>query len=227
MYSAIATRKWGEGRILIHSDSIDGYETSKGANNLNFWRKVIEFTSQKTPQDIIRIGLIRWSKTANNLFSLKNVIVENIDLTYNLNNYDLIYITGNEELSTEYSDKIKDFINMGGGIIIESINNGTIINPLKSIEIINVSIVRPNLNKAYWTLAGNNSYIYDKSIFFEFCFKLTDLSSYWTTLMSDIEVLIDINSSTVTDNLSYKKEQSKFSISFTSVFKDGIITINE
>ena len=60
MYVAMATRDYGEGKILIHTDRLSGKNSSSGQNNLSFWRDIIEFTSSKYPREHINIGYINF-----------------------------------------------------------------------------------------------------------------------------------------------------------------------
>ena len=46
---SMASRRYGEGRIFIHTDRLAGVQTGHGANPKDFWRKVKGYYARRLP----------------------------------------------------------------------------------------------------------------------------------------------------------------------------------
>ena len=68
-YVSLAVREYGAGRICIHTDRIDSYQTGHGDNKIQFWRKVFQWVSKKENYEKINVGII----SNINDFSNKNI----------------------------------------------------------------------------------------------------------------------------------------------------------
>ena len=68
IYAAIIVRQYAEGRICITSDRIGGYLSTDGGS-LSLWRNLLEWTSQKTISETIRVGVIN----SNNIRKITSI----------------------------------------------------------------------------------------------------------------------------------------------------------
>jgi len=238
-YVALASRLYGAGRILIHTDRISSAQTGHSNNPSSFWRSVLEWTSQKQNYDNINVCLIinTQNESADKIHSLNPIDVTKkkfSDLAIiSLSAYDLIYFVGLPDLvNSNIANRIEEYVDNGGGIIIETPDRGAeYINILSDIENIYVeSAQKPTNNFAYWTNDGINSSFYNKDIVMSFMtsINLSAFSTEWTILMSSVANITTTTTSTSTENPIFdfdKRAESKFSVSFISTMKNGVIII--
>ena len=80
IYVALASRKYGEGRVIIHTDRIGGVRTGHGENPKNFWRRMLEWASSKKSEETIKVGLVINSNvnSVNSIYSLNPIYVDRI-----------------------------------------------------------------------------------------------------------------------------------------------------
>ena len=237
---AMASRQYGEGRIFIHTDKLAGVQTGHGANPSDFWRKVIEWTSSKKPQETINAGLVINTKvySADRLNSFNPVKVKRFSIsdlaTADLSKIDLLYVVGlPDSVSSIVTGRLSTFVENGGGLVIEYPNRGSeYINILADIEnVYCYSAERPLQTHAYWTIEGGNSYVYYEGVDIAFMSEMrqSDFSDEWTILMTNI-----VNSVTTTTTTSLEdvldfgqSNESEFSISLIVAMQKGIVTIYE
>jgi len=235
--AAILVRQFGEGRICISADRISGYLTGHGEGHIPLWRKIIEWTSQKYPEEI---PIIAWVGNAEyssyesikdaKYVSVYSKTIEDLardDLSF----YDLIYFTGLP--SSVYSDvaqKLKTFVEDGGGIVVEDPNRGgENINVISAIDSVYcASIQRPTYSFAYWTTSGLSHYIYDSDAKVSFMTTLdsSDITSDWSILMSSEETTSVIATMPTTAvNETIAQASSEFGLSFISSMKNGVVIL--
>ena len=238
---AMASREYGEGRILIHTDRVGGVQTGHGENPSSFWREVLEWTSGKTSSENINIGLLINTKThsANRLNSFNPSSVIKIDLPYiasqDLSDIDLIYVVGLPDLVSDVvTQKIADYVNDGGGLILEYPNRGDeAINILSGIEdVYCYSDERLLQTWAYWTIEGSQSDVFDPDAIIAFMSTLrqVDFSSYWTILMSDVVAEVTTTTTTLAEEQApdlAKASGSEFGVSYISSMQKGIVQLEQ
>jgi len=234
-YASLITRRYGDGRILIITDKVGGYNTYHGANSNSFWRKMLEWTAQKYNSELIQLALIGGDQET--LIALENcdrIVVTKITLQDisidNLSSYHLIYFSGLPlTVSTESLSKIQSVVNSGIGLFIENPNNGgENINVLSSIDSIYVnSSDKPLQSDSYWTSSGISSYIYDKYAKIGF-FSTIDqslLNSNWSVWMSSIpSSFTNFDSESIlTDSI----DGAEFGLSYIISMINGIAMVEE
>ena len=237
---AMASRSYGEGRVFLHTDRIGGFKTGHGDNPKEFWRKILEWTSKKTSNEIIRVGLVINTQpdASDKIHSMKPVSVDklkNSDLaTVDLSNYDCLYIVGLPPVvSSVVVNKITSFVENGGGLVLEYPNiGGEYINVLAGIDNVYCYSSERLLNTyAYWTIDGGNSYVFDSSVDIAFMstFRQSDFSHDWTILMTNIQNVVVTTTTTSLDQVfDYDRSSgSEFVVSFISSFQNGVVTIEE
>ena len=236
-YVAIAVRDYGEGRICIHTDRIGGVQTGHGSNPSEFWRKVFEWTSSKQSNELIKVGLIVSSKvhSTNRMNSFTPITVSRMSVAdlgiADISGLDCLYFAGlPTSVSQSLAYKIRDFVNDGGGVIIEYPDRGQEnINVLSEIEDVwCYSAERTIQTYAYWTNDGGDHYIYtaDVDVAFMPTLRQADFSSSWSILMFDIENVV---TSTTTTSFGYsgfdRSASSEFGVSYLSMMQKGIVTV--
>ena len=238
---AMASREYGEGRILIHTDRVGGVQTGHGENPSSFWRGMLEWTSGKTSNENINIGLLINTKThsSNRLNSFNPSSVVKIDLPYiasqDLSNIDLLYVVGLPELVSDVAtQKIADYVNDGGGLILEYPNRGDeVINILSGIEdVYCYSNERLLQTWAYWTIEGSQSDVFDPDAIIAFMSTLrrVDFSSYWTILMSDVLAEVTTTTTTLAEEQApdlAKASGSEFGVSYISSMQKGVVQLEQ
>jgi hypothetical protein len=240
-YVSIAVREYGQGRICLHTDRLGAVFTGHGKNPKVFWRELIGWTAAKTNRELMRVGLVINTQVhvARRINSLNPVQVDNLSYadfaTTDLSAYDVLYIVGlTESLSSDVSQQIADFVEAGGGLVIEYPNVAGEINVLSAIESLECySEERALQTLAYWTVDGSNHPIYfeDADITFMSTMREEDFSDDWTFLMTDVEVSV-----TTTTTLLPGQESafdltgssgSEFGVSYISSMQYGIVQLEE
>jgi len=233
---SMACREYGEGRIFLHTDRIGGFKTGHGDNPKEFWRKILEWTSKKHTNELIKVGLVLNTipDASDKINSLKPISVKKLSIselsTKNLSDFDCIYMVGlPSRVSSTVTQKIKTFVENGGGLILEYPNRSKEnINVLRDIEnIYCYSAERLIFTNSYWTLDGGEHYVFynDAEISFMSTFKQEDFSSSWTILMTNISHAVTTTTTTAS-NVILDFDQtigSEFSIGFISAMKNGIV----
>lgn len=234
-YAAIAVREYGAGRICIHTDKISSAQTGHQANPKNFWRKMLEWTSGKSSEEVINVGLVISSDPASadkmhslNPVNVKKITVDDIALN-KLSKYNVLYLSGlPSEISSQAKQNIKTFVEAGGGIVIESPDRGgENINVIEEIESVYCySSERPLDTLAYWTETGSTHYMYHENVDIAFMTTLReeDFSSYWSILMNSVDSTV--TTTTVTSEVVYKYDKTsslEFAIGFISTMQNGIV----
>ena len=235
--AAIFVREYGEGRICISSDRISGYLTGHGEGHIPLWRKIIEWTSQKYPEEIPNIALIENAEYSSyesvkdaKYISVWQKTIEDLARD-DLSVYDLLYFTGlPNSIYSDVTQKLKVFVENGGGIVIEDPNRGgEIINVISAIDSVYCSSSqRPSYSFAYWTVLGLSHYIYDSDAKISFMTTLDSsyITSDWSILMSDIETKNTV--ATIPTSAAYETMASasaEFGLSYISAMQDGIVTL--
>jgi len=231
----MACREYGEGRIFIHTDRIGGYKTGHGDNPKEFWRKILEWTSKKNPDQLIRLGLVINTQPAasDKIHSFKPISVKKLSMsdlaTQDLSQFDCIYFVGlSQSVSSKVTQKIKTFVENGGGLAIEYPNRGgEYINILRSIEdLYCYSSERPLTENAYWTIDGGNHYVFynPAEISFMSTLRQSDFSASWDILMTNIQNFVTTTTTTAPDTiLDFDQHSgSEFAVSFISSMQDGV-----
>lgn len=236
-YVNIATRLYGEGRIIIHTGRITGKNTPTGKYSPDFWRRFLELASDQTPDDLIRVAVVNNKKDSNLIQSLsriEGVKVKNILYPQLLKekspNFDCIYVAGlTLEIGEAVPSFIEEYVREGGGLIIEEPNiESEPINILTEIDSINVSSKRPlPISISEWRESAANSYIYQEGIQFPFMVALleSDFPSSWDVLMADVEL---VTNTTTPPELTYnlgKSSGSNVFVAYTSAFQNGIVEV--
>jgi hypothetical protein len=235
IYAAIAVREYGAGRICIHTDRISPTQTGHQANSAAFWRGVIEWTAKKATSEIIRVGLIISTRpeSANKLHSLNPVSVKKISMTdislNKIDDYDLLYFSGlPDEVTDRAAANIKEFVEAGGGIVIESPDRGDEnINVIRDIEdVFCYSEERPLDTLAYWTEVGSSHYMYYDGVDIAFMCTLreSDFSSQWSILMNNVATTVTTTTLAESNVFNFDKASSlEFAIGFISSMQNGIV----
>lgn len=239
MYVGMATRRYGEGNILIHTDMISGRHTSHGKNDAQFWRGVFELcTSKKTP-DVISIAVISHidiDETFRAVEEATGITAKRISLPYitlhGLDGFDCLYVSGLPELiDSDVLAIITSFVDHGGGLIIENPNIIGNINLLANIEDVEVTSIQPPvLTNGYWTISGKTNHIFDVGAKIGFLSELleTSFSNYWDVLITEIEVDDSIPDDYDSDVVLFDANtSSEFSISFITGMQKGQVVITE
>ena len=234
-YVGLATKQYGEGRICLVSDRISGENTKHGVNSISFWRKLLEWTSQKKAKEIINICLIDNSYYKpklylNELYQSQVSTKTYLDIVaQGLNKYDIVYISGlTSYVSEEVKQEIEKYVNSGGGLLIENPNIEGVINILELIDSINVSSINPpNQTFAYWTIDGKSHYSYYSKVKINFYSQMLDseFDSSWIILMSSIET--EEESTIGSEIESDKSLGAEFGISFISSMQKGLVILGE
>ena len=234
-YAAIAVRECGQGRICIHSDAISSAQTGHQANSNAFWRGMLEWTSRKSPKEVIRVGLVISTRpeSADKIHSLNPISVKKIslaDISLNkIDKYDMLYFSGlPDEVSNTVTENIRAFVEDGGGVIIESPDRGNEnINVLTGIEdVLCYSAERPLDTLAYWTEAGSSNYMYyeDVDVAFMTTLREEDFSSEWSILMNNVPSTVTTTTTVSQIIYDYDKASSlEFAIAFISAMQNGIV----
>jgi len=234
-YAAIVTRDYGMGRVLIHSDKIDAYQTGHHQNPIAFWRHVLEYVSHKTYSETIKVGLIvnDVSKALEKMSSFALVDVEELTISdialRDISGFDCLYFVGLPSLvHSTIATKIAQYVLNGGGMIIESPNRSGEINVLSGIESVSCSsIQRPVETNAFWTMAGKSHYIYDPYVTFSFMTTLISQDfSNWSCLMSNVVSQTDKLDNQQLDVFTYSGSSTfEIGISFYSSMQNGIVVV--
>lgn len=236
---AMACREYGEGRVFIHTDRIGGLRTGHGDNPKEFWRKILEWTSKKSSNELIRVGLVinTQPSASDKINSMKPVSVDKLKISdlalADLSKYDCIYIVGLlDSVSSAVTQRLESFVENGGGLAIEYPNiGGEDINVLRSIEdIYCYSSERLLTSNAYWTIDGGNHYVFynDAEISFMSTLRQADFSEDWTILMTNIPYIVTTTTTTSPDEiLDFDRNSgSEFGISFIGAMQNGIVTLD-
>lgn len=235
---AMACREYGEGRVFIHTDRIGGFKTGHGDNTKEFWRKILEWTSKKTSNELIRVGLVINIQPSafDKINNMKPVSVDKLKFSdlasVDLSHYDCLYIVGlPSSASSIVTQKIETFVENGGGLVIEYPNRGKEnINVLTAIQdIYCYSSERLITSNAYWTIDGGNHYVFDyvAEISFMSTLRQQDFSEDWMILMTNIPNTVTTTTTTSLNQiLDFDKTSgSEFVISFISSMQNGIVTL--
>jgi hypothetical protein len=235
---SMACRDYGSGRIFINTDRIGGNYTGHGDNAVKFWRRILEWTSKKFPNELIKVGLVISSNpdSIDKINKLVPVTIKKLSVpdlaTKDLSVYDCLYFTGLPSLvSSKVTLKIKTFVDNGGGLIIENPDRAQeTINVLRSIEGIYCYSNQRLIDKSsYWTIDGGSHYVYQEGVTVEFMstFRQSDFSNYWTILMSNVPNAVTISTTTLmTQELDFDQSNgSEFGISYFSSMQNGIVTL--
>ena len=233
---ALASRLYGEGRIVVITDRIGAQWGGSGHNSDYFWRRLIEWNSKKNPGENIKSAIVLNDNTnyKSRIKNLRPIEFAQIDLQFIsrglLNRFDLLYFIGlPESISDESLNEITKFVNNGGGLLIENPNIVGNINVLSSIDSVNVeSIQRPSLSSGYWTNAGIRSYFYDEQAKIRFFSKIpgSSFNNNWRLLVNNIpnnSFEEDGDQNIATDTSIY----SEFGVSNFNKFVNGIVVLEE
>jgi hypothetical protein len=236
----LAVRNYGEGRISIINDKINGYKNHNGSGNYYFWRKILEWTSKKRSSEFIKILFIdntdnEEAKTLEILQKVYNVQIDSKKIHHlkyiDLKQYNLIYCSGLPNSIEFYiKNEIKKYINNGGGIVIENINRyNQNINIISEIENIYINeFDKPLSTKSYWTLNSKRHYIYEKSINMGFVSGLSiNQFSNWDILITDFEQKETDFELDQDKYITDTTAGAEFGISFSSSIYNGILEYNE
>jgi len=235
--SAMAVREYGQGRIMIHTDRVNAVQTGHGHNPADFWRKIFEWVGQRNPGEVINVGIIinKPNESADRINGFPHIIADKIkfnDLaTKDISEYDLIYMVGlPNSITSNIAQKISQFVESGGGLILESPDRGgEYINVMSDIENVYVySAQRAITGLAYWTNDGVNHYVYypEANMTFMVAIRLSDLSSNWTVLMSNVQNINTTTTTTATVLFDLAKNSaSEFAVSFVSAMQKGLVEI--
>ena len=236
-YAAIAVREYGEGRILIHTDKIGAIQTGHHINPKSFWRGVLEWTSKRKPSELIKVGLIINTKihASDRLNSLNPDTVKKLNWAdvalQDISDFNCLYVVGlPDSISSDVTQKLEEYVRLGGSIILESPDNGgENINILRDIENVYLeSDERVLETLAFWTIQGRVHYIFydDARITFMTTLKESALSNSWTVLMSNVPTAEDTLISISDDLFEFKSRSSfEFAVSFLSTMQNGIIEL--
>ena len=236
-YVALAVRNYGDGRICIHTDRMGAIHTGHSENIDYFWRKLFEWVSAHKPGESIKVGLIVNVDTYNlNKFSTCNPIsVSKITMSeipfVDLDNFDCLYVMGlPTSASILVQNKIAEYIENGGGLILEYPNRGQeYINILLGIENLwCYSDQRPVDGLAYWTEGSESHYVYYENIALAFMstMRAQDFSDNWDLLMVDTAYTINSTTTLLDGTVSYnKKTMSEFGISYLCSMQKGIVIV--
>jgi len=236
-YVAMAVREYGQGRICIHTDNIGAYQTGHQKNPHIFWRGIFEWTASKTSRETIRVGIVISDDRSplNRIETFRPISVEVItvgDISLDrIGQYDLLYFVGLPDfVPDEVANNIKDFVDEGGGVVVETPDRGSEnINVLSSIEdVLCYSAERPLETLAYWTLDGNEHDIYtdDIKIVFMTTLRANDFSSEWSILMNSVPSTVA--TTTLPLELTFDFNQSsvlEFGVGFISAMQNGIVEL--
>ena len=233
---ALAVRQYGEGRICVSTDRIGGYLTGHGDNPWLFWRRILEWTGQRFPSELINIAVVQSTETYNinvlNSFEQINITeISMHDLLFEtFQTYDLIYFVGlPEEVDQDAHDRIEEFVRLGGGMLIESPDKLGDINILTSIDNVGVSSInKPIETLAFWTEIGKTHYTYTTPVYVSFMVEIenTAFSSAWSVLMSDVEVQ-EVQEAPPITIITSGQIGSEFGVSYLCRMKYGIVNIEE
>jgi len=232
-YVALAVRSYAEGRVLIHTDRIDGYQMGHGTNSKSFWRNVFNWTSKRFSREIINVGFLSYNNNSGDKIStLEPISMRLMSLTdlatEDLSALDCLYFAGlPENVSEIVASNIEQFVREGGGLILESPDNGNEnINVLSQIEsVFCYSEQSPMENDAYWTLVGNSHYIFNGVIMpFGVTLRESDFSGEWVILMSDVPSTV---TTTTLPPSQYEynfgnRGDFEFAVAFVSSMQNGI-----
>jgi hypothetical protein len=236
-YASLLTRRYGEGRICVVTDRISGYRTFHGVNPYGFWRKMIEWTSQRKPSENINCVLIdnsnsqaleelkKFHKISISKWTLQDLSKINLDKVH------LIYVSGLTKIvSNDVLNVIEESVENGIGLFIENPNRrGENINILSSIDSLYVEEDQSlNKNESYWTYAGANSYIYypEAKIGFYSLIDKDNVGSNWSILMSNVQQNLALNQNLINDIDVDSTIGSEFGLSFISSMNRGIAILN-
>ena len=234
VYVSLACRSYIEGRICLTSDRLGGFITNHGFCSVGLWKNVLEWTAQKYPNELIRVGVVESFSvpTIDYLSAFGQVSYQLIDTEYiatnSLSEFDLLYFIG-LPLAID-SSIIEQYVRNGGGVLIECPDQAGSINILDGIETINItSIERPSYGISYWTNDGTSHPIFssDAHVYFYSTLNLDSLSN-WTILMSSAQ------NNAITNSLSGSvfvptigSSSSEIGFSYENYYKDGIVSIDE
>jgi len=239
MYVAMATRRYGEGNIIVHTDRISGVNTGHGENTIQFWRGVLEFCTNKNTHDTLSVGVIDnlgLEETFHSIGSITGVVVKTISLPYislhGLGEFDCLYVSGlSSDISSDVLNLITHFVDHGGGLVIEDPNLAGNINLLENIDSVEVTSIQPPvLSNGYWTIAGKSHYTFDVNAKVTFMVELleTSFSSSWTILITEIEVDDSVEDNYEEALVSFEANTSaEVSVSFIVGMQKGVVIITE
>lgn len=239
MYTSLATRQYGEGRLTIVTDRVGGYRTGHGNDISPFWRKILEWTGQRGVNETVRLGIIisDFTDYAKFLSNIKNVSFEVIDLPYvsmfDVSKFDIIYFIGlPESVGNEAHTKLNEYVVDGGGILVEVPDRGgEYINVLTSFDYIYCTAYqRPIFAKSYWTQSGRLHYSYDDTVNLVFMTTLESsaFSSAWDILTTETSTTFEeeINKINPPEIKTLGSTASEFSISYLIAMQKGITEVN-
>jgi len=233
---ALASRTYGEGRIVLLTDRLGSSVGFKGTNSDYFWRRLLEWNGKKSPGNKISIAVVVNENVnyRSKIRRLRPIEFSEIDLQFIsrglLSQFDICYFIGlNDEVNSNVKDELQEFVDNGGGLLIENPNIKGPIEILENIDPIEVtSIQRPNLTSGYWTTKGLNSYFYDETAKLRFLstIKYSALNSNWSVLITDNfnDSFSDVDLQNINAETTV---YSEFGVSNLNKFVDGIILLEE
>lgn len=239
-YISIVTREYGQGRITLSSDYMSGYRSGHGKGSVILWRKILEWTGQRKTYETVKIAVISSLNInySSKLYDLSPVVIEELTLqqlaileSETLNSFDLLYFIGTPEaVDPTLKTGIKNFVENGGGVLIEVPSYSGEIAVISEIDSIVVeSIQRPDINTAYWTDDGRNSYIYTSNARFSTMVSIpfSSFSGDWKIWMSDVETRYSDQSADSRSLIAKTPHVSGFNVATGIYLKDGVILIEE
>ena len=241
MKVALITREYVNGRIAITTDRLGGFRTGNGVSLSSFWRTLIRWSGQRSDNENVNVAILKSLETSyeNFLSRINGVnyteINEEYILSIGLDEFDAVYFIGlpKGEISNDFPDAIEEYVNNGGGLIIESPDKNGEIEILSAIDSVNVSsIKRPSYDTAFWTQTGIDSDVYVKEYTnssFMVEIKDSDFSNDWSILLSDIETVteeLETQDKILEQDYSSRLFQ-EFSIGFIVGISEGTVYLEE
>jgi hypothetical protein len=241
MKVALITREYVNGRIAITTDRLGGFRTGNGFSLSSFWRTLIRWSGQRSDNENVNVAILKSLETSyeNFLSRINGVnyteINEEYILSIGLDEFDAVYFIGlpKGEISSDFPDAIEEYVNNGGGLIIESPDKNGEIEILSAIDSVNVSsIKRPSHDTAFWTQTGIDSDVYVKEYTnssFMVEIKDSDFSNDWSILLSDIETVteeLETQDKILEQDYSSRLFQ-EFSIGFIVGISEGTVYLEE
>ena len=186
----IETKKHEEGVLTLTTfppnQNFD-YATCK------MWRKILEHTGKKQTEETIKIALVGPEKIDDFWFNFSPVLIEIITIqdinSEPIYGFDVIIFYNKYENSDDIvSERIKEIVENGIGILtIASCMSGNI-NILSKISNISVTSTNPINTQMYWTEIGKNSDIFSPGVNANIMVEIKDnLMTEWEILASNIK----------------------------------------
>jgi len=239
-YIALASREYGKGRILISADRFAGYSTGHGPIPERMWLRVLRWIGQRNTYETVRMGVVETAKTnfEQRLSDIPYVTFDIITLQTiakgNISQYDAIMFIGlPASVNDDVKDRIADYVVGGGGVIVEVPDRGLEnINVISSIDNVYCSSSNPpTQNRAYWTVSGSVSDLYDQNAVVSVLTTLpiTSFSSRWTILMTDQQATYaeEIENGDLSEIKIAGNAASEISVSFIGGFEKGVVELEE